>query len=162
MDPKVWGPHGWQFLHSITLAYPDNPTLEDKNNHAQFFNGIQNILPCQRCRDHYSLSLQELPVEQHLENKESLFRWLVDIHNQVNVKNNKREYSYDEVTKLYEKMYDKSGDKSNDKSGYKSNDNTYGDKSNDNTYGNKLIGNKWLFIFLIALLIILSIYHYSK
>ena len=137
MDPKVWGPHGWQFLHSITLAYPDNPTLEDKNNHAQFFNGIQNILPCQSCRDHYSLSLQELPVEQHLENKESLFRWLVDIHNRVNVKNNKREYSYDEVTKLYEKMYDKS-------------------------VGSKLIGNKWLFIFLIVLLIILGIYHYSK
>ena len=137
MDPKVWGPHGWQFLHSITLAYPDNPTLEDKNNHAQFFNGIQNILPCQRCRDHYTLSLQELPVEQHLENKESLFRWLVDIHNRVNVKNNKREYSYDEVTKLYEKMYGKS-------------------------VGSKLIGNKWLFIFLIVLLIILGIYHYSK
>lgn len=137
MDPKVWGPHGWQFLHSITLAYPDNPTLEDKNNHAQFFNGIQNILPCQSCRDHYALSLQELPVEQHLENKESLFRWLVDIHNRVNVKNNKREYSYDEVTKLYEKMYDKS-------------------------VGSKLIGNKWLFIFLIVLLIILGIYHYSK
>tara|TARA_Y100001973_G_scaffold88978_1_gene134840 strand:- start:169 stop:642 length:474 start_codon:yes stop_codon:yes gene_type:complete len=157
MDPKVWGPHGWQFLHSITLAYPDNPTLEDKNNHAQFFNGIQNILPCQRCRDHYSLSLQELPVEQHLENKESLFRWLVDIHNRVNVKNNKREYSYDEVTKLYEKMYDKSNDntygKSNDKSG---------DKSNDKSVGSKLIGNKWLFIFLIVLLIILGIYHYSK
>ena len=86
MDPEVWGPHGWQFLHSITLAYPDNPTLEDKNNHTQFFNSIQNILPCQSCRDHYSLSLQELPVEQHLENKESLFRWLVDIHNRVNVK----------------------------------------------------------------------------
>ena len=149
MDPEVWGPHGWQFLHSITLAYPDNPTLEDKNNHAQFFNGIQNILPCQSCRDHYTQNLQALPVEQHLENKESLFRWLVDIHNRVNVKNNKREYSYDEVTKLYEKMYDKSNDKS-------------GDKSNDNTYGNKLIGNKWLFILLIVLLIILGIYHYSK
>tara|TARA_B100001123_G_scaffold165826_1_gene191011 strand:+ start:2442 stop:2888 length:447 start_codon:yes stop_codon:yes gene_type:complete len=148
MESEVWGPHAWKFLHSITLSYPDNPTLEDKNNHAQFFNNIKNILPCQKCRDHYTQNLQELPVEQHLENKESLFRWLVDIHNRVNVKNNKREYSYNEVTELYEKMYSKSGD------------NTYG-KSGD-TSGSKLIGNKWLFILLIILLIILGIYHYRK
>ena len=137
MEPEVWGPHAWQFLHSITLSYPDNPTLEDKNNHAQFFNSIQNILPCQSCRDHYTQNLQALPIEQHLDNKESLFRWSVDLHNRVNVMNNKREYSYDEVTELYEKMYDKSN-------------------------GIRLIGNKWLFIFLIILLIILGIYHHYK
>ena len=34
MEPEIWGPHAWQFLHSITLSYPDNPTFEDKNNHA--------------------------------------------------------------------------------------------------------------------------------
>ena len=137
MEPEIWGPHAWQFLHSITLSYPDNPTLEDKNNHAQFFNSIQNILPCQNCKDHYTQNLQAFPVEQHLDNKESLFRWLVDVHNRVNVTNNKREYSYDEVTELYEKIYSKSE-------------------------GNKLIGNKWLFIFLIVLVIILGIYHHNK
>ena len=140
MEPEVWGPHAWQFLHSITLSYPDNPTSEDKNNHAQFFNSIQNILPCQKCKDHYTQNLQVLPIEQHLDNKESLFRWSVDLHNRVNVINNKREYSYDEVTELYEKMYDKS----------------------EKSIGNRLIGNKWLFIFLIILLIILGIYHYNK
>ena len=137
MEPEIWGPHAWQFLHSITLSYPDNPTLEDKNNHAQFFNSIQNILPCQKCKDHYTQNLHILPIEQHLDNKESLFRWSVDLHNRVNVMNNKREYSYDEVTELYEKMYDKSN-------------------------GIRLIGNKWLFIFLIILLIILGIYHHNK
>jgi len=140
MDPEIWGPHAWQFLHSITLSYPDNPTLEDKNNHAQFFNSIQNILPCQKCKDHYTQNLHILPIEQHLDNKESLFRWSVDLHNRVNVINNKREYSYDEVTELYEKMYDKS----------------------EKSIGSKLIGNKWLFIFLIILLIILGIYHHNK
>ena len=140
MEPEIWGPHAWQFLHSITLSYPDNPTLEDKNNHAQFFNSIQNILPCQKCKDHYTQNLQASPVEQHLDNKESLFRWLVDIHNRVNVTNNKREYSYDEVTEYYEKMYNKS----------------------EISTSYKLINNKWLFILLIVLLIILGIYHHNK
>ena len=135
MDPEVWGPHAWQFLHSITLAYPDNPTLEDKNNHAQFFNNIQYILPCQKCKGHYSQNIQNSPVEQHLDNKESLFKRLVDIHNIVNVMNNKREYSYDEVIKLYEKIYNKS---------------------------NKFIQHKSLIILLIFVLFIIGIYYYTK
>ena len=29
--PDVWGPHGWKFIHYVTLGYPDKPTKEDKN-----------------------------------------------------------------------------------------------------------------------------------
>ena len=67
MDPEIWGPHAWQFLHSITLSYPDNPTLEDKNNHAQFFNSLKDILPCQKCQDHFTQNLQENPVENYVQ-----------------------------------------------------------------------------------------------
>jgi len=136
MESTIWGPHAWIFLHSITLAYPDNPTLEDKNNHKDFFNNLKNVLPCQKCKDHFTQSLQELPIENHLDNKESLFRWLVDIHNRVNIINNKREYSYDEVTELYENIY-----------------------SNKN---NKLINNNYLYIILIILIILLCIYYIRK
>ena len=108
MDPNIWGPPAWSFLHSITLAYPDNPTEIDKQIHIEFFNSLKNILPCDKCKNHYSNTLETYPIENHLENKESLFRWLVDVHNRVNINNNKREYSYDEVTELYEKMYSKS------------------------------------------------------
>ena len=137
MDPNIWGPHAWQFLHTITLAYPDNPTLEDKNNHAIFFNNIQYILPCQKCKDHYSQNIQISPVEQHLDNKETLFKWLIDIHNKVNIKNNKREYSYDEVTKLYENMYSKN------KNGY-------------------FISNTTLIVIFIILVVFLFIYYKYK
>ena len=30
MEAKIWGPHAWIFLHSITMAYPENPTDNDK------------------------------------------------------------------------------------------------------------------------------------
>ena len=30
MDPLIWGPHAWFFLHSITLVYPDNPSEQEK------------------------------------------------------------------------------------------------------------------------------------
>ena len=66
---------------------------------------LKNILPCEKCRNHYDQTLTTYPIENHLENKESLFKWLVDVHNRVNIDNGKREYSYDEVTKLYENIY---------------------------------------------------------
>ena len=37
MDPKIWGPPGWFFIHSVTLVYPDNPTETEKNNFKRFF-----------------------------------------------------------------------------------------------------------------------------
>ena len=30
MDPKIWGPPGWLFLHTLTFNYPNNPTKEEK------------------------------------------------------------------------------------------------------------------------------------
>ena len=74
------------------------------------------------------------PIENHLENKESLFKWLVDVHNRVNIDNGKREYSYDEVTKLYENMYSKN------KNGY-------------------FISNTTLIVIFIILVIVLIIYY---
>ena len=137
MDPEIWGPHGWQFLHSITLSYPDNPSEKDRENHIQFFDKLKDVLPCEKCQLHFAKNLQTYPIENHLENKESLFKWLVDIHNRVNVDNGKREYTYEEVTELYEKMYNK-----NDKGVF--------------------ISIKWLIIILIFLLICLTIYYINK
>jgi polyphosphate kinase len=30
MRPEVWGPHGWIFLHSVTMNYSDHPSKDDK------------------------------------------------------------------------------------------------------------------------------------
>ena len=46
MDPNIWGPHAWMFLHSITLTYPEKPTNLDKTNFEMFFNSLQPVLPC--------------------------------------------------------------------------------------------------------------------
>ena len=36
MDPKIWGPSTWLFLHTITLNYPNNPTQQDIDNYKKF------------------------------------------------------------------------------------------------------------------------------
>ena len=53
MDPEIWGPSAWIFLHTITLNYPNNPTIYDKQNYKNFLliyiifclvNGVQKII----------------------------------------------------------------------------------------------------------------------
>jgi hypothetical protein len=103
MKNSQWGPAAWLFLHSVTFQYPENPTDQDKNNYKIFFDSLQNILPCPNCREHYQKNLKENPM--NLESRESLIKWVIDLHNAVNKKNSKKEYSYDEVNDLYQSKY---------------------------------------------------------
>ena len=103
MKNSQWGPSAWLFLHSVSFQYPENPTDQDKNNYKIFFDSLQNILPCPNCREHYQTNLKENPID--LESRESLIKWVIDLHNLVNQKNSKKEYSYDEVKDLYQSKY---------------------------------------------------------
>jgi len=96
-----WGPGAWKFLHSVALKYPSNPSDDDKNNYFIFYDNLQNILPCPKCKENYKDHLQKFPLKESLENNVSLFKWTVDIHNEVNNLNNKKIYSYEEAFQLY-------------------------------------------------------------
>ena len=105
MEPEIWGPNAWIFLHTITLNYPENPSEDDKQNHKDFFHNLKNVIPCPNCKEHYNINLQKFPIDVHLESKEKFVKWLINIHNEVNIQNHKKVYSYDEVIKIYDNMY---------------------------------------------------------
>ena len=105
MNPEVWGPPAWTFLHSVTLAYPANPTDTDKTNYENLFTSLQPILPCAKCSQNYYRHLQEDPIRNHLDNKTSLVKWLINVHNKVNSSNDKRVLSYNEVMNHYKLLY---------------------------------------------------------
>lgn len=98
----IWGPCAWKFLHTITFAYPESPSLEEKRNHKLFFEQLQNILPCKICRQHFRENLKKYPIEYGLESRKDLIKWLVDFHNEVNKSLGKRQYSYQEVYDMYD------------------------------------------------------------
>ena len=72
MDPEIWGPHAWIFLHSVTIAYPDNPSAQDKKNYKNFFYSLHNILPCQTCAHNYIGHLQKIPLTNNILSDKSL------------------------------------------------------------------------------------------
>ena len=105
MHPKIWGPSGWLFLHTITFNYPINPTQDQKIKHKELFENLKYTLPCARCAQHYSNNFKKYSLDEALQTRDKLINWLIDIHNEVNKKNGKRIYSYDEVKKIYSDMY---------------------------------------------------------
>jgi hypothetical protein len=95
--PDVWGPHGWRFIHFITMGYPDEPTEEDKKTYKNFFELLGSVIPCRICGEHFKSHLKKHPMDDEiLKNRESLMAWGVNIHNIVNKMNGKKEYSKEE------------------------------------------------------------------
>tara|TARA_B100000780_G_C20922665_1_gene367625 strand:+ start:150 stop:554 length:405 start_codon:yes stop_codon:yes gene_type:complete len=101
MNPKFWGPHAWIFLHSVTMNYPKNPTQQDKQRYREFFKSMERVLPCEKCAYHYSKHIDEFPIDPALESRDTLVRWLIQIHNEVNISLNKPEYTYEQVIEEY-------------------------------------------------------------
>ena len=132
MEPTIWGPSAWSFLHTITFNYPENPTDIEKQKYYTFFNSLKNVLPCPLCKEHYIQNFETIPIR--LENRESLIEWLIDIHNEVNRKNGKRELSYNEVYHIYTDMY--------------------GDTNKGNT--------DYLYILLLITILLIGCYYYKE
>lgn len=104
MPPTVWGPIFWATMHIISLAYPVKPSYAEKRAAKEFFRSLTNLLPCPVCREHYAKNLQLMPIEPALDSRDDLIRWVVNLHNSVNVQNGKPIYTVDEVIRAYAEM----------------------------------------------------------
>ncbi len=98
--PDVWGPHGWKFIHYITLGYPNNPSSYDKEKYYNFFMSLAEVIPCKICGSHFKENLKKTPLDDDaLKDKESLMIWGINMHNHVNAKNGKKIFPVKEAIK---------------------------------------------------------------
>jgi hypothetical protein len=107
MDPTVWGPKLWFALHTMTFNYPINPTYQDKRHYHDLFENLKHTIPCDICKQHYKEHLQVNPISPHLDSRDSLVKWLVDVHNSVNKSLGKPILNMDQVVEIYRKEYSK-------------------------------------------------------
>ena len=111
MNSDIWGPKLWFIIHTIALNFSDNPTYNEIRNIELFFNSLKFNIPCEKCRIHYTERLDKNPIINHLKNSETLFKYTIDLHNEVNKSLGKRIYSYDEVLEIYKNEYKDKNDK---------------------------------------------------
>lgn len=104
--PTVWGPIVWTTIHLFALGYADQPSYSEKRAAKEFYNGLQFLLPCPECREHFRDVLSSNPVEPWLDDRASLVTWTWTIHNQVNAQLKQPVVSRDEFIASYRRMSD--------------------------------------------------------
>ena len=102
MQIGVWGPSLWTFLHTYSFQYGDDmgqPTKQERDQALAFFINLQHIIPCKICRAHYTKHISLHPPA--VATRDTLSRWVVKIHNIVNVNTGKPQVSYEHVKEHY-------------------------------------------------------------
>ena len=86
LDPSIWGPHYWFFLHTMAMNYPHYPNSGTKKKYYEFIQNFHLFIPVEQISKEFSNLIIEYPVVPYLDNKESFVRWMHFIHNKINEK----------------------------------------------------------------------------
>jgi len=99
-----WGPSTWKFLHAVSFAYPDTPSANDKKQMYELLLSVGKFIPCKKCSSHFMSHLRSTLTSKELSyalaNRDTLSRFLVDVHNEVNTRLGKKSYCYERVLRL--------------------------------------------------------------
>lgn len=102
IDPKIWGPSSWNFMHYITIGYPERPNDEIKKNTYNFFMSLKYLLPCEKCRYNFNRHLEKYPLTNDiLSSKDKLIDWLIQIHNEVNISTGKPAMARNQIMETF-------------------------------------------------------------
>ena len=101
ISPDIWGPSTWTFLHLIVLSEPETLDTSRLGYYQTLYTVLQELLPCQKCRNHLKENMGKLKDLSHIKTKRELFDWTVELHNEVNTITNKRTYDLEEAFQLW-------------------------------------------------------------
>jgi hypothetical protein len=103
LDPKVWGPHYWFFLHTVAMCYPHRPNTITKKKYYEFIHNIPMFIPIENIASYFSQLLDQYPVSPYLDSRDAFIRWMHFIHNKINQRLEKPSIS---LSKFYEHYYE--------------------------------------------------------
>jgi hypothetical protein len=105
LDPDIWGPHYWFFLHTIAMSYPDHPNDVTKKKYYEFIMNLPLFIPIESMGNDFSKLLDEFPVTSYLDTRSSFIRWVHFIHNKINEKLEKPKISLEDFYYRYYQEY---------------------------------------------------------
>ena len=84
MDPTVWGPAYWTFLHTAASNYPKHPDAITTKIYYRLIHNFHEFIPHQRSAANFRKLLELYPVTPYLNKREKFEEWVNFIHNKVN------------------------------------------------------------------------------
>ena len=81
-DPKIWGADFWRVMRKIAERYPvSDPSPSVQVAAKAFFESLTELLPCHKCRSHYTELIAQFPV--NYSDRASLMEWVETIRREV-------------------------------------------------------------------------------
>jgi hypothetical protein len=111
LDPKVWGPHYWFFLHTLAMTYPHHPNTVTKKKYYEFIQNLPLFIPVEEISGEVSKLIDKYPVVPYLDDRDSFVRWMHFIHNKINEKLEKPQISLNDFFVNYYDEYKSTNDK---------------------------------------------------
>lgn len=141
LNPDVWGPNYWFFIHTIAMTYPTNPNSVIKKKYYDFIQNLPLFIPIESMGNQFNEMLNLYPVVPYLDSRESLIRWTHFIHNKINLKLEKPTISLEEFYSFYYQQF----------------------KPKKIHWLEKMkLRKKMIYVFFISILVSLLIYFYRK
>jgi hypothetical protein len=105
LDPAIWGPHYWFFLHTLAFCYPIKPSDPIKKRYYELLQNFDLYIPHPQVASYYRYLLHIYPLKPYLDKKEDLVKWVWHLHNKVNDKMEKKRVTLEEFYESYHKKY---------------------------------------------------------
>ena len=103
--PEIWGPHYWFFLNTVAMTYPNFPNKVTKKKYYDFIMNFPLFIPISDIAKQFSEILDKYPVTPYLDSRESFVKWVIFIHNKINIMLNKNTINYNEFINNYISLF---------------------------------------------------------
>jgi hypothetical protein len=98
---KLWNIY-WYSLHWLSFNYPVVPGADDKQQIMNLTSKMmKDGINCLRCKYHFTTWNNKHPIKNYNHSREELIKWYVDLHNDINTRNNKPVFTMNEVKNKY-------------------------------------------------------------
>jgi hypothetical protein len=105
LDPKVWGPHYWFFLHTLAMTYPNYPNDVTKKKYYEFIQNLPLFIPVEQVSKEFAHLIDKYPIAPYLDNRTTFVKWVHFIHNKINEKLEKPQISLNDFLVQYQNEY---------------------------------------------------------
>ena len=105
LDPTIWGPHYWVFLHTMSFGYPDHPSSVIKKKYYDFIHNIPYFLPNEKIAKDFTDLLSLYPLSPYLDSRVHFIEWMHFIHNKINEKSGKPPMTLYDMYLTYYDLY---------------------------------------------------------
>ena len=100
---EYWGPRVWYYLHNTAAYYARNGPYSKKQIDAlvEWMKMMHILIACKKCKYWYKKYILPQDLYSICSDSRLFFRFLIDVHNQVNRKLNKPITDYEIVEKYF-------------------------------------------------------------